>query len=430
MTTPSGPEAIRELEAATASFKQVISTNQPHVDVPGVGPTPSLAKRVDDAVEGNITRAETAANLAVDKSREASAFADKATEAAAKATQISGLDTVDQAIEARSPAIKNSVLEALSGGMLKNRLDANGNWSLFFVLPKFTNEMVNNTFGTNWAPASDVHPCFIRPDGTTMNSYEVGVYIASNDGKGNPVSVEAKDPYTSINFDTAKSKCKSMGSGYQLVSNAGWAALTIYALANQYQPTGNTYYGRSHSKQMQSGIRQDGGLPGDSNGTARTLTGTGPVAWRLLNNMFSPADMVGNVWEWVDGLKMVDGQLIVATNNDDNEENWVSQSAFLDAGNKLSGSKSASANTSVTWSQLAKDSSYVSNQLLQQLLIEPVNGSEVAEGRLYYNNDGERFPLRGGSWSNGSSAGLAALSLNNPRSHAYSNLGFRPAYFE
>lgn len=42
-------------------------------------------------------------------------------------------------------------------------------------------------------------------------------------------------------------------------------------------------------------------------------------------------------------------------------------------------------------------------------------------------NTRNRLPLRGGNWNNGSSAGLGALNLNNARSNANSNIGFRPA---
>jgi len=38
-----------------------------------------------------------------------------------------------------------------------------------------------------------------------------------------------------------------------------------------------------------------------------------------------------------------------------------------------------------------------------------------------------RFPLRGGNYNNMSSAGLAALNLNNRRANVNSNIGFRPA---
>jgi hypothetical protein len=38
-----------------------------------------------------------------------------------------------------------------------------------------------------------------------------------------------------------------------------------------------------------------------------------------------------------------------------------------------------------------------------------------------------RFPLRGGNYNNTSSAGLAALNLNNRRANVNSNIGLRPA---
>jgi retron-type reverse transcriptase len=38
-----------------------------------------------------------------------------------------------------------------------------------------------------------------------------------------------------------------------------------------------------------------------------------------------------------------------------------------------------------------------------------------------------RLPIRGGNWNNAGNAGLAALNLNNARTNANSNIGFRPA---
>lgn len=343
--------------------------------------------------------------------------------------KIQGLEAFKQDISDQLPGLEHQVLEALSGGMVVNRKDANGNWNLMFRLPKFTNEMVNQTLGTAWTPAQDVHPAFKRPDGTVRNYIEIGLYLASNDGRGNPVSQEAKDPYTSINYDTAKAKCAAMGAGWGLMSNAEWSALVIFALAYGVQPTGNTYYGRSHSKMMECGLRQDSGLPGDTSGAARTLTGSGPVTWRLLNTLMSPADLVGNVWEWVDGLKLLEGRIVCDSVNGNIEASWTAQNAYLDVGNKLNSIKNSNASTNVEWRSVGKDTSYVTNQLLQQLLIEPVAGAtDQGLGRLYYNNEGERLPLRGGGWSYGSSAGLASLSLNHPRSGANSYLGCRPAF--
>ena len=39
----------------------------------------------------------------------------------------------------------------------------------------------------------------------------------------------------------------------------------------------------------------------------------------------------------------------------------------------------------------------------------------------------KRLPIRGGNWNNGANAGVFALNLNNPRTNANGNIGFRVA---
>lgn len=322
----------------------------------------------------------------------------------------------------------NRGAESISGGMVVNRLDDNGNWNVMVKIPAFTNKMVNDKLGTNWLPEEDLHPAFVSASGNKTH-FEIAMYCASNDGSGNPVSAPHKAPYTSVNWDSAKAKCQSMGAGWDLCGNAQWAAVVIWCLMNDYQPLGNTFYGQSHSESWQSGIRQDDGIPGDASGTASILAGSGPLTWRHNDSPLGISDLAGNVWEWQDGMKISEGQVIVALEQQADEASWVSQTAYFDAGNKLNSSKTASANTNNDWRTTGKDVSYAENQLLQQLLIEPTVGTDAGLGRLYYNNDGLRFPLRGGNWYNGASAGVAALSLVNERTIARSFIGFRPAFF-
>jgi hypothetical protein len=52
----------------------------------------------------------------------------------------------------------------------------------------------------------------------------------------------------------------------------------------------------------------------------------------------------------------------------------------------------------------------------------------TALGTWYANTSGERLPRRGGLWSHGSLAGVAALGLSNLRSYSHSSIGFRPAF--
>ena len=75
---------------------------------------------------------------------------------------------------------------------------------------------------------------------------------------------------------------------------------------------------------------------------------------------------------------------------------------------------------------MTKSGSYVSNQAMKRLLLEPAGA--LPQGRIYMRNFGERLPCRGGSWHFSSSAGLAALNLSNSRVFSDMYFGFRPAF--
>jgi hypothetical protein len=84
--------------------------------------------------------------------------------------------------------------------------------------------------------------------------------------------------------------------------------------------------------------------------------------------------------------------------------------------------------TASHFAAITKAVGYAPNELLRKLLIESATTSTVG-GYIAARNYGDRFPIRGGDWSYGTSAGLGALYLNDPRSSAYSDRGFRPAFF-
>ena len=187
----------------------------------------------------------------------------------------------------------------------------------------------------------------------------------------------------------------------------------------------------------------DGGLPGDTAGTARVHAGSGPDAWRHNNSPWGISDMVGNVWEWLDGFKLQDGKIIASTFNTQAEANWVAQAAYFDAtlatggAPKLSDAvvnrlgtigdnQNAGYSANEAFNVMTKAGTYVSNQLLKRLLVEPA--TVLPKGRVYMRNFGERLPFRGGAWYDGSDAGLAALNCNYSRVYTNSLIGFRLAF--
>ena len=187
----------------------------------------------------------------------------------------------------------------------------------------------------------------------------------------------------------------------------------------------------------------DGGLPGDTAGTARVHAGSGPDAWRHNNSPWGISDLVGNVWEWLDGFKLQDGQIIASTFNTQAEASWAAQTAYFDSTLTTGGAPrlsdavvnrlgtigdnaNAGYSASEAFNVMAKTGTYVSNQLLKRLLVEP--STVLPKGRVYMRNFGERLPCRGGDWLTGSNAGLAALYCSYSRVGAYSSIGFRLAF--
>src|SRR5690606_26668262 len=213
-----------------------------------------------------------------------------------------------------------------------------------------------------------------------------------------------------------------------------WAALALWCKANNFEPRGNTSYGLAHDSTHETAIRQDKGTPGDTNGTARTLTGSGPASWRHDGTNEGIADLVGNAWEWQDLLKIVDGRIHTpATNNIGAPEgDWTAQDLWLSNESgvlklKNSAGNAVDAGIGKTWKDVEKVGEFNSPELMNRLLISPLLETGL-KGTLYANTSGERLPSRGGSWSSGANAGLAALRFDDARSGARTNVGFRPAF--
>ena len=343
------------------------------------------------------------------------------------------------------PYIKDSyrhAVESATGGKNTVLYDIHGNANVMVVIPKFTYDELQMTadMGTGICTA------FLK-GGVEMPEVFIGKYLASG---AQAVSMSSVDPRASINFDSAKSVCQAKGAGWHLMSMHEWAALSLWCMANGVQPRGNSEYGRAHDKKWELGKRYDNRLPNDRSGTGRTNCGSGPATWAHDQTDAGVYDLVGNVWEWQDHLKIQDGQVICAPDNDDTllEAQWVAQACFFDSSTEGDGSGSSNLgspflNNQVTkyagpvsdnnyydynhrgdWKNMSKGVDYVSNELMKRLMIEPVKDTQ---GGIWVRNYGERLPIRGGGWNNGSSAGLAALSLGNARSHVYSVIGFRPA---
>ena len=329
-------------------------------------------------------------------------------------------------------------VERASGGRQTVLYDDLGNPSVMNIIPIFRYE----DLGYSEDMGAGVVSCFDVGTGTNKSEIFIGAFQSSLVGS-RAVSLPRVDPAVSVNFDTAKGYCANKGAGWHLMTMHEWAAISLWCMANGFEPRGNTNYGRAHDRYVERGRRMDGRLPGDTAGTARVHAGSGPDAWRHNNSPWGISDLVGNVLEWLDGFKLQDGQIIASTFNTQAEASWAAQAAYFDStlatggaprlsdavvnrlgtiGDNTVDGYSATENFAV----MEKTGTYVSNQLLKRLLIEP--STVLPKGRVYIRNVGERLPSRGGNWYHGRDAGLAELGCRTPRVSKYSDLGFRLAF--
>ncbi|GJA64106.1 hypothetical protein KAM351_27170 [Aeromonas caviae] len=397
-------------------------------DVPILNPdtgatvtVPSWSKVISEG-EGQAARAKTEADRAK-----------------AEADRINAEAGAGKLMRTGGPAILDSErysLERATGGQQTIIRDDQGNANCMFVLPRFRYEDLGITADMG---AGDV-TAFDFGSGSIKNEIFLGAYLASGSGA---ISAPRQDPRASLDHTAARAACAAKGAGWHLMTAHEWAAIALWCMANGYEPIGNTNWGRSHAKTWIVGDRADNRAPGDGAGTGRTQTGSMGAEATHNRTPIGIADLVGNVWEWQDGLLLQDGRFKLSAFNAQAEADWAFTDAYLDASSPTGGSPilsnaitnrlgaigdNANAGNSANsdWRIMAKAGGYVSNQALRRLLIEPA--TILPQGRLYMRNFGERLPCRGGGWGDGAGAGLAAVYLSGSRAGATASVGFRPAF--
>lgn len=253
---------------------------------------------------------------------------------------------------------------------------------------------------------------------------------------GVPYSLPFQKPATDVNHDEAIRLCESKGRGWHLLTNDEWAALARQSWENDTIPTGNTGGGRSHSHPEQTGTTYDG--------SGRTLAGSGPIQWNHDRTAEGVADLVGNIWEHVGGIRFLDGQVQVIPDNgaaagaDQSKDSpeWEPIHATdgdpiyynpKDGGIYLEPVAASDKDyDGVPFTDLEENGLDVPDKLIE-LGLYPPQGYEGSD-YFWVDNKGERCVFRGGYWYGGANAGVFDLSGSDGRSHSYAGIGFRSAF--
>jgi formylglycine-generating enzyme len=292
--------------------------------------------------------------------------------------------------------------------------------------------------------------------------------------RGRAYSLPARDPAHTLAIGDARAACALKGPGWHLMSNAEWAAIAHWCRKNGTMPRGNNNFGHDFTAKHETALM----APGNSSQftpEGRTLTGTGPVSWSHDGSAAGICDLNGNVWDFVAGLRILDGEIQVIPDNDSalnvdesatstywkaidpegklvapgspgtlkydgvNPGNADPASAIVPGGVKLdtvvrhpqyTGEDKVGNHgyTIMPFKDLAAESGLTPPLLLKELGLFPV-AADLNEN-LFVRNTGERIALRGGSWFDGPTAGLWELYLRDGRSFIFPDIGFRAAFVE
>jgi len=270
--------------------------------------------------------------------------------------------------------------------------------------------------------------------GKTVKEIAISKYPNTMIG-GLPYSLPFHKPAVNISFDEAVAACEAKGAGWHLMTNAEWAALAHISKKNGTLPRGNTNGGKSHSHPEETGTTYGEG--------GKTLTGSGPATWNHDHTPEGVADLCGNIWEWVGGLRWLDGQVQIIPDNNaaagvdqsKGSSAWVpvctadGDPVYYSVGDNeitLTDEKpEGSSYDGIPFADL--DSEIKVPELLKELALYPDDDHEGGE-YFWLDGDGERLAFRGGLWSYGTSAGVFNVHGYNSRSLVSTSIGFRSAF--
>ena len=347
--------------------------------------------------------------------------------------------------------IKDSLrqsVEVASGGLQTVLYTAKGQPTYMNIIQKYDMSTID-------ASMSGTHPAFIV-DGVEKPEIFIGTY----QGKivsGELLSLPNVEPTHSTNYDNFLNAARANGNGHHLITNAEWSAVALQCYKNNTQPMGNSYYGRSSEDPLLIGRRADGLNPGNTSGSARTLTGSGPVQWRHNGKNNGIADLSGNVWEWNSGMRLLNGEIQIIENNnaaklainlgaastewkaiDGATGNLVTPDGSGTTPGTVKFATSGTADYTINGSTFGaiKNLSTVNpvsaaalNKLKALCLFPHIDAvATFNSDGLYLNLTIEAQPFRGGGWSHGATAGVFYLALYYARSYVYASIGSRPAF--
>ena len=241
-----------------------------------------------------------------------------------------------------------------------------------------------------------------------------------------------------------------------------WGLLIALCEKNGIMPNGNTNHGKYALESDYKAIPSN--TPDDGKYANRTAAGSGPLTWFHDQTPEGIADLCGNVYEWIGGIRAVKGELHIITNNNaanrttlqsTSSSAWKAIKASTgelitpSSGGTTSGAvKLSYVNSVLTYATTMADTSSHASQfkniafasgisanakaLLIALGMAPKSDSIIPAARnncRILGSASEFMVRRGGDYAE-SDSGLASFAISNLRTSSYDGYcGFRSASY-
>lgn len=232
------------------------------------------------------------------------------------------------------------------------------------------------------------HPAFML-DGKPIAEILIGAFEASGDTVA--ASVHGEKPMVSVTLDQMRAACAARGEGWGLWSIYELAAIQMLALVEFGHPDMQDAIGRGN-------VSGSGAAPG----------GSTSATWRGLRELW------GNVWHWVDGLRISPSGHIQAWDQEGCRE-WVDtgiRSPLVDEGG---------------WPADFHAEPEIDAILLPCALTDDRDDALVRDYHFGAWEGVESYPIHGGYWGHGANAGLFFLNLAYAASNSSPYIGGRLA---
>lgn len=302
------------------------------------------------------------------------------------------------------------------------------------IMHRFRRMSNKELFGGSDKP----HPAFVI-GGEVYDEIYISVY-PNMMIHGKPYSLPYTDPTTNFTADEFAEACFSKGEGWHPLTAAEWGLLANLSYKNGTLPHGNTNCGKWHGDENERG--ESSGSSGSSGSSSRTLVGSGPATWTHDHTKTGVHDLCGNVYETIRGLRIKNGALMVAKDNDaalpttdltQCGDDWQPMTddtgapIYVDAGDGIAFTTDPDRAGGYYGSEWGE----VETECQSEMLKEYAMFAGEPDAFCFVDaTEGEYLPVRGGSWNSDGCAGVFSLHLDDPRSRSWANSGDRSAFFK